>query len=74
MRKTQMNERILELAKQAGVIAQSETAVAPPMEKFAELIIRECADIANEQIKVAYGLDDRDGWTAAEIKKHFRVE
>jgi len=46
-----MNERILELAKQAGVIAQSETAVAPPMEKFAELIVAECLRQVEEQYK-----------------------
>jgi hypothetical protein len=38
-----MNEQIQLLAKQAGIIGQSETDVAPPMERFAELIIEECA-------------------------------
>ena len=37
-----MNEKIKELAQQAGVIALSENGVAPPLEKFAELIVKEC--------------------------------
>ena len=37
-----MNEKIKQLAQQAGVIALSENGIAPPLEKFAELIVREC--------------------------------
>ena len=39
-----MNEKIKQLAQQAGVIALSENGIAPPLEKFARLIVRECAD------------------------------
>ena len=39
-----MNERIKLLAKQAGIIGQSENNVAPPMEQFAELIVKECVE------------------------------
>ena len=38
-----MNERILELAKQAGLKFPSEEALSPVEIKFAELIVRECA-------------------------------
>ena len=38
-----MNEKIKQLAQQAGVIALSENGIAPPLEKFAELIVRDCA-------------------------------
>jgi hypothetical protein len=41
-----MNEHIVELAKQAGLSAQSETTIHPNQVKFAELIVKECADIA----------------------------
>ena len=41
-----MNEHILELAKKAGVSAQSETTIHPNQVKFAEMIVKECADIA----------------------------
>ena len=39
-----MNEKIKQFAKQAGIIAPSENDIAPPIEKFAELIVRECID------------------------------
>ena len=38
-----MNERILELAKQAGLKFPSEEALSPVEIKFAELIVEECA-------------------------------
>ena len=37
-----MNERILELAKQAGLKFPSETAMSPVELKFAELIVAKC--------------------------------
>jgi hypothetical protein len=43
-------------------------------EKFAELIVKECANIANKQFIAALALDERGCLTAAEIKKHFGVE
>ena len=42
-----MNPQVKQLAEQAGVIALSENGIAPPLEKFAELLIRECATVAN---------------------------
>jgi len=41
-----MNEKIKQFALQAGIITPSENDIAPPMEKFAELIVRECAEVA----------------------------
>ena len=41
-----MNENIKLLAKQAGIIGQSEGSVAPPLEKFAELLFNEVANTA----------------------------
>ena len=37
-----MNKQIIELAKQAGIIGQSESGISPPVQQFAELIVREC--------------------------------
>ena len=34
-----MNEKIKQFANQAGIIAPSENDIAPPMEKFAKLIV-----------------------------------
>ena len=71
-----MNERILELAKQAGLKFPSETAMSPVELKFAELIVRECKE---NFAKVWYeqGVDCR----GAELDKfmtrfdqHFGVE
>ena len=63
-----MNERINELAEQATTIeygADRGFFLLLDKEKFAELIVRECADIAADQsaIRPEY-----------RIKKHFGVE
>ena len=67
-----MNERIKELAEQAW----DATAVSPDFghpvsfaEKFAELIVRECASIVD--IQGRWILYDK---LAVKIKKHFGVE
>jgi len=39
-----MNDKIKQFALQADIIASSENDIAPPMEKFAQLIIAECLD------------------------------
>jgi hypothetical protein len=67
-----MNERIKELAIEAEMIVGEAngfdmTRLMPREVKFAELIVRECADIA----------DDYDGvgsTIVSRIKKHFGVE
>jgi hypothetical protein len=73
-----MNDRIQQLAKQAGIIGQSETAVAPPMELFVELIVKECVaaiepgpflqGTAHDNTRSIMALSQR------KIKKHFGVE
>ena len=63
-----MNERILELAKQAGLKFPSETAMSPVELKFAELIVRECA----EQVKNLHANKRISG--AEIIREHFGVE
>lgn len=43
-----MNERILELAEQAGIHPtnfESDADIKEPLKKFAELIVKECARI-----------------------------
>lgn len=37
-----MSNRFVELAKQAGLKAQSETDISPQEQLFAELIVKEC--------------------------------
>jgi hypothetical protein len=76
-----MNPRIRELAEQADLYARSDNSSMlfenfqkRYTEKFAELIVKECADIANRQFSAATGLDDRDCLTAHQMKQHFGVE
>ena len=67
-----MNERIEELAEQAFDKANNGTIsdIKIPkefIEKFAELIVQECANIADEY-------DGAGSTIVSRIKKHFEVE
>jgi hypothetical protein len=67
-----MNARILELADQAeyyadGIVDQGGEFHAAYTKKFAELIVKECADIATNRYQRLM-----DGGKA--IKQHFGVE
>jgi len=67
-----MNERIRELAEQAMVETQHEFGgkyLAFSKEKFAELIVRECAGLVRGQPHFDKMLD-----CATVIKQHFGVE
>lgn len=59
-----MNERIRQLAHEAGLPTYNPEGIPTKLEKFAELIVKECADIAN------------GGWAEPghQIKQHFGVE
>jgi hypothetical protein len=70
-----MNEKIKQLAQQAGVIALSENGIAPPLSLFAQLIVRECVAICQdtdgeEDAMALCGRLD----CAVEIQEHFGVE
>ena len=64
-----MNERIKELAEQAGYHPDVFELCKPGMEKFAELIVQECF------VKLTPYLDDQfiDD-IESELKEHFGVE
>ena len=47
-----MNERILQLAKQAGLKFPSEEALSPVEIKFAELIVRECMKLNSKELSI----------------------
>ena len=75
-----MNERIKELIKQATTIEEHKWGVSYDnfdKEKFAELIVRECADICMEMAAKCAGLPG-DGALAKDcadwIKNDFGVE
>ena len=65
---SKMNERIRELAEQAGMAEAADVRggyIYPPgMEKFAELIIQECLGLLGSECE--YG--------KSHIKQHFGVE
>ena len=66
-----MNERILELAKQAGLKFSSETAMSPVELKFAELIVKECMSLVSEP---GPDMNDTERGILAQIKEHFGVK
>jgi hypothetical protein len=86
-----MNERILELAKQAGhrYYPSSNSGplrveyLTPELEKFAELIVRECAELIDNKVTItaAQTYDevfvakfDTKELCAKQIREHFGVE
>ena len=67
-----MNERIRQLAEQAGFMdswfSESGDDCEQELKKFAELIVRECADVAVKfHLAHPYSVE-------YQIKKHFGVE
>lgn len=64
-----MNERIRELAKQAGISHRRNSKLPPNMEKFAELLILECADISAKHWEKFKGCSAHFS-----IREHFGVE
>ena len=61
-----MNERIKELAEEAGLVYNFDPMLWLKYEKFAELIVRECAEVA----------EDWDGahYVGTAIKQYFGVK
>jgi hypothetical protein len=74
-----MNERIKELAKEAGSVADATYAKAPDAiwlreynKKFAELIVLECASLFEDDLRPMGDFTERACRRA--IKEHFGVE
>jgi hypothetical protein len=68
-----MNERIKELAREAGLLAYNPEGPPTKLEKFAELIVQECANMAesfhHHQYDFTGNLELHEF-----IKEHFGVE
>ena len=64
-----MNERIRELAEQAGLEYNFDPMLWLKYEKFAELIVRECCQMMLD-LEVKYPAN----LTVREIKQHFGVQ
>ena len=76
-----MNEKIKELAEQAEKYANEQAQRAwhhssgfnPFKEKFAELIVKECAEVCRNQPDIFAMKLDRDNCAIA-IEEHFGIE
>jgi hypothetical protein len=65
-----MSERIKQLARESGLLVHNPEGVPTKLEKFAELIVRECADfVSNDRGNDEYGV-----FVANRIKEHFGVQ
>jgi len=72
-----MNERIRQLATKCKMVYQMNdgtiTSCSPELEKFAELIVRECVRYFNEDYQRDFDTLWREDLTKG-IKEHFGVE
>jgi hypothetical protein len=72
-----MNERFKELLEQAGLQPYYD-AQEGQIEKFAQLIIRECAEVCYDHSNAAGGIDTHFGYgykdCGNDIKRNFGVE
>ena len=68
-----MNERIRELAHEAGLPTYNPDGIPTKLEKFAELIVRECSNIGEmkEQGYSQYDPDTSVGWY---MRQHFGIK
>ena len=67
-----MNDRIQQLAEQAGITSNNLSdgnMSHTDLKKFAELIVRECADVVSNQYSADWGK-----WSNRMILEHFGVE
>ena len=80
-----MNERIKELARDAGLLVHNPDGVPTKLEKFAELIVRECIEVIvrNEHASLnidnftdekAQGIQLGLEFATIDIAEHFGVE
>jgi hypothetical protein len=71
-----MNERIKELAREAGLLTHNPDGPPTKLEKFAELIVRECLVQVNEVYTTLDNSDERVGVARVglTIAAHFGVE
>jgi hypothetical protein len=77
-----MNERIKELASEAGLLVHNPEGVPTKLDKFAELIVRECLNCI--ETVDTYDYDTQDEWLSGNatglrkakelIVNHFEVK
>jgi hypothetical protein len=73
-----MNERIRQLAEQAGFMdswfSESGDDCEQELKKFAELIVRECISTLEEKIYRSIDHEGDECWIDLILKEHFGVE
>ena len=72
-----MNERIKELAEQCYTTYRNGHGGYTEQfdeEKFAELIIRECAEACMKEIDIGWAVAPKSPWMAKQILEHFGME
>jgi hypothetical protein len=73
-----MNERIVEIASQAGYDPEVFALCRVGMEKFAELIVKECAGIVakrkDQAIDDGWNVDEAMSMAEMDLTEHFGVE
>lgn len=65
-----MNERIRELAREAGLPTYNPEGIPTKLEKFAELIIRECMGVVDDAVNFREPASTYVG----KIKQHFGIK
>jgi len=68
-----MNERIKELAHEAGLPTYNPEGMPTKLEKFAELIVRECIEVCKSRVGNSDYTTGRMH-CVSDIKEHFGVE
>jgi len=69
-----MNQRISELAEQAGLEYNFDPMTWLKYEKFAELIVRECAEVCMKDIDNGWAMAPKSPWMTKQILEHFGVK
>ena len=67
-----MNERILELAREAGLLFQNPTGVPTKLDKFAQLIVQECVDRI-KRVGILEDIEIEGDMISDAVKEHFGV-
>jgi len=69
-----MNERIKQLAHEAGLPTYNPEGIPTKLEKFAELIVKECLEMMGNNISGTFDSDWDFDTQVKYVKKHFGVE
>ena len=69
-----MNERIQQLAHEAGLPTYNPEGIPTKLEKFAELIVKECLEMMGNNISGTFDSDWDFDTQVKYVKKHFGVE